>query len=394
MKILWNSSTPIGISGYGICTRELTRRAHEDGHFIRIATKHGYFGWHEWEKGIDVFDGNLNHLNRMLEYEKFDYVFSHWDIWVLNKKKPIFRFPKEKWVAYIPIDTEKISTALIDVSKDVGIPVALSKHGKRELEGAGIKNVLYAPHGVDTKAFCPNEKGRQAERKFYKWDNDTFVIGSVGLNYPDDRKGFIQLMRAFKMFHDDHPKSRLYLHTHAPGLNPNTINLSEIAVNLGIEKLISFPDQLGYDLNHIDEEWLSDTYNSFDVFCLPTLGEGFGLPLIEAQACGVPVITTDTTTGPELAGDTGWLIPQHEDDLHYMPTGTWRAHIRPSEILKCLELAHSAWKYGGYGKIKENAREFALQYEWDVIWKKYWQPIFKLMEAKLIKRKKRKKKNG
>lgn len=53
-------------------------------------------------------------------------------------------------------------------------------------------------------------------------------------------------------------------------------------------------------------------YNAADVFCYPSLYEGFGLPVLEAMACGVPVITSNVTALPEVAGDAAWLLDPHD----------------------------------------------------------------------------------
>jgi len=390
MKILWNSSTPIGNSGYGQQTKQIVRRLKADGHFVRIATKHAYFGWHEWE-GIEICDGNnIKYLCSMLYKEKFDYVISFWDIWILHGGR---HFPQDKWVAYIPIDTEWIATSYAKLlkgkdsqvisNKGPGIHIAMSKHGVRELKSIGLEP-LYVPLGVDTKVFKPNKTvGRKFRKDCCGWTDKNFVIGSVGLNYLDDRKGFIPLMRAFKEFHEEHPEARLYLHTHAPELKDGSLDYASIVEHLGLYDYVLFADQEWLDLHRIKSENMAMIFNSFDVFCLPSKGEGFGIPLIEAQACGIPVITTNTTTGPELAGDTGWLIDVSDDDLRWMPTGCFRHEPVPSKILKCLEGAYNFWKYCDYRKIKKEVRKFALQYDHDAVWKKYWQPVFKMLEEGL-----------
>lgn len=53
-------------------------------------------------------------------------------------------------------------------------------------------------------------------------------------------------------------------------------------------------------------------YNSAEVFVYPSVFEGFGLPVLEAMACGTPVIVSDTSSLPEVAGDAGARIPPHE----------------------------------------------------------------------------------
>jgi len=391
MKILWNSSTPIGNAAYGIITKEIVRRLVKAGHFVRIATKHTYSGWHKWE-GVEIFEGlNLKHLCAMIKDENFDYIFTFWDIWLLAEKR---HFPHEKWIAYLPIDTEWIAShytnlilgkdSNIKENKGPSIQIAMSKHGIRELKSIGL-NPLYIPLGINTEVFKPSTEGRKAFRKSVGWeDENLFIIGSVGLNYSDDRKGFIPLMRAFKEFHKQHPEARLYLHTHAPGIRDSSIDYAQISENLGLIDYVAYPNQQWYDFNRLDENWLSNTYNGFDVFCLATRGEGFGMPIVEAQACGIPTITTDTTTGSELC-KSGWLIDVDDDDLRWLPTGTWREEPRVSNILKCLAVAYSFWKNGDWKSLKKDARESVLEYDWNVVWDKYWIPALKIFEDRLKK---------
>lgn len=58
------------------------------------------------------------------------------------------------------------------------------------------------------------------------------------------------------------------------------------------------------DVNYKD---VPSFLNSLDIFVFPTLGEGFGLPVCEAMACGVPVVASNVTTMPEIVGDSGIL---------------------------------------------------------------------------------------
>jgi len=59
-------------------------------------------------------------------------------------------------------------------------------------------------------------------------------------------------------------------------------------------------------------EELSLWYNSAEAFIYPSVFEGFGLPVLEAMACGRPVIVSDTSSLPEIAGDTGMRVPPQD----------------------------------------------------------------------------------
>jgi glycosyltransferase involved in cell wall biosynthesis len=382
MRILLHSSDPDGTAAYSNQIRVIAKRLQEAGHTVRIGTKHPGIAWRTTRDGLEVFEAtNTELINEMLEEENFDYIFTFWDTWILHDK---VKFPCEKWVQWVPVDTEWISRSMADVAKESALVVAMSKHGERELKRIGL-DPLYVPCAIDTETFKPNPDGRKRFRDDMGLTDENFVIGSVGLNYPDDRKGFIPLMRAFKVFHERHPEARLYLHTLANAKNhvADAINYLEIAKHIGIDHVTCWPHQPSYFMGRIDSAWLADCYNGMDLFCLPTRGEGFGVPIVEAQACGVPVVTTDTTTGPELVGP-GWLIETDKlDDARWLPTGTDRLECRPSKILEVLEMLYINQDRDKDRERRTASIKNAAQYDWSRVWPEYWEPLLKTMAERL-----------
>lgn len=385
MRILYYSSSPECTTGYGNVAREVIRRLKEAGHFVRVGTKHWMTEFRTMGDGTEIFEGtDIGIINQMVEQEGFDWLISYFDIWLLDGKR---RFPKDKWLAIVPIDTELVQQGILRVAADAGMLAACARHGERELRAAGLEP-WYMPLGVRCDHFYPKSEGRSAWRAEFGLTDENFVVGSVGLNYGDDRKGFIPLMRAFKSLHERHPGARLYLHTLANERRQasNALPYFDIAQDMGIGDWLIWSNQLATQLGRIDTEWLTDSYCGIDVFCLPTKGEGFGLPIIEAQACGTPVVTTATTTGPELTSPSGgWLIPTTEDDLRWLPGGGWRHEVRPAAILARLEEAWEAWSGGNgdWDERKTKARTFAERYSWDAVWPTYWEPVIAEMERRL-----------
>ncbi|KAB2852231.1 MAG: glycosyltransferase family 4 protein, partial [Anaerolineae bacterium] len=63
----------------------------------------------------------------------------------------------------------------------------------------------------------------------------------------------------------------------------------------------------------VDAEALVWWYNAAEAFVYPTLFEGFGIPIVEAMACGTPVIASNTSSLPEAAGKAGVLLPPDDE---------------------------------------------------------------------------------
>ena len=87
-------------------------------------------------------------------------------------------------------------------------------------------------------------------------------------------------------------------------------------------------------LDYLPAEELPLWYNSAELFVFPSVFEGFGLPVLEAMACGTPVIVSDTSSLPEVVGSTGAVVAPRDsvawsDALHTAFTDAhWRAQNR------------------------------------------------------------------
>jgi len=183
------------------------------------------------------------------------------------------------------------------------------------------------------------------------------------------RKALDQQLLAFARFHARHPDSLLALHTAPLGPAPST-NLHGLAARLGISGAVSFPEGYLYDTGQITQEQMAAWYNGIDVLSLCSYGEGFGVPLIEAQACGTPVICTDGSAMSELCG-AGWVVSGTPDweDGH----GAWWKRPDASDIEQAYEAAYQAWKNDQLpGK---QAADFARLYDADRVFELSWKPV-------------------
>lgn len=121
----------------------------------------------------------------------------------------------------------------------------------------------------------------------------------LALGGVDPRKNTRRVLEAFAQFQAQAPKSYQLL---LVGLSPMVqAEYGELARKLGIENALVMTD-------FIPEADLVALYNVADMFLYPSLYEGFGLPVLEAMACGAPVISANRTAIPELAGDAALLI--------------------------------------------------------------------------------------
>jgi glycosyltransferase involved in cell wall biosynthesis len=151
------------------------------------------------------------------------------------------------------------------------------------------------PYGIDTKKFRAKTEVDAFKTRYHCQGSK--VILSVGrLNY---QKGFQYLIRAMPMVLQRIPNVKLII----VGEGEQLAYLKELSKSLELNESVIFTGA-------ISQTEIPNAYSAADVFVLPSLFESFGIALIEAQAAGKPVISTQVGGAPEalVDGETGFLV--------------------------------------------------------------------------------------
>ncbi len=127
----------------------------------------------------------------------------------------------------------------------------------------------------------------------------------LGLGTLQPRKNFGGLIEAFGCLlaqHGDEPEVADAHLVIAGGKGWMYEALLELPERLGLNDRVHFP-------GFVDDKDLPALYNLASVFAFPSWYEGFGIPILEAMACGTPVVAADNSSLPEVVGEAGLLVP-------------------------------------------------------------------------------------
>ncbi len=150
--------------------------------------------------------------------------------------------------------------------------------------------------------------------KFKPLENINNINGNYDINSPfilyvgtlEPRKNIPSLIKAYYKLRKKGVEHKLVI---AGGKGWKYKQIYEQVNKLKLQKEVIF---MGY----VPEDDLPKMYNAADLFIYPSFYEGFGLPPLEAMACGCPVITSNTSSLPEVVGDAGIMIdPYNIDEL-------------------------------------------------------------------------------
>lgn len=286
----------------------------------------------------------------------------------------VWRFQPDVWqrvpfVPWTPIDHTPVPPAVAHVLSVARRIIAMSKFGVKELKKIGA-DPLYVPLAYDPTVWHPRDK--QRARAEIGIAPNAFWVSFVGVNDSiPSRKGIPELLSAWSYFSKNHPDAVLYLHTAATGNLPingiGGVKIDHIMTILQIDpNTVKIVDPYEYRTG-IKTEKLAQMISASDVVILPSKGEGFGLPLIEAQAAGIPVITTKFAAQEELL-KAGWFV-EGESDWSYQDSFT----IRPG-IMSIVEALEAAYEQRDNPALRKLAIEGVKEYEVENVVNKYWKP--------------------
>lgn len=166
-------------------------------------------------------------------------------------------------------------------------------------------------------------------------DSYLLYVGTI-----EPRKNLERLLQAFDIFRKEMPDSGVKL-VMAGGKGWLFEDIFALAKTLQMEKEVIFTDFVeGRDLPNI--------YNMSVALVYPSLYEGFGLPPLEAMACGIPVISSNTASIPEVVGSAGILVNPYQVD----------------------ELAHAICQVVGSSELRQEMSRAGLARAQDFSWRK------------------------
>ena len=392
-RILWVSNAPWAATGYGQQTAQAITRLKADGNDIAVAANYGLEAsatmWNSpagsipvYPRGMDTWSNDVipAHMHDWSQRDKDaeHLLMTLFDVWVFKGEKWA-EFPVASWIPidHVPAPPEVSAWARLPFV----YPIAMSKFGKSMLENVGIES-WYVPHAVEkvykpTKSFVTPNGQTFTGREFMKISEDKFVVGMNAANkgVSPVRKAFGENLLAFSMFAKKYDDAVLYIHTDPSG-SMGGIKINDLILSCGIspEKVI-FPDP--YMLRSgISQEIMASIYSGMDVLLATSMGEGFGVPTVEAQACGVPVIVSDFAASAELCAEDGWKIGGQP--YWDAPQKSWFHIPSVPEIVDALVQSYNR----GRG-TSEKALEFAKQYDADFVFETQWKPTLDSIFAKV-----------
>ncbi|WP_423217189.1 glycosyltransferase family 1 protein [Streptococcus equinus] len=174
--------------------------------------------------------------------------------------------------------------------------MACTEHAGRWLFGDkefDSGNVFILNNAIDVEKFKYNEEIRIKKRRELCIAEDTFVIGHIGRFVEQKNHRF--LIDIFYKFHCEYPNSILLL----IGQGPLMKEIKERVMLLGLQESVHFLGQ---------RDNISDFYQVFDLFLFPSLYEGLGMVMIEAQCSGLPcVASTDVPVDSKINNNVSYL---------------------------------------------------------------------------------------
>lgn len=378
------SNSPGMPTGYGVQTKMLTDRLKRHSVDVAILSNYGIEGAMSeyksqfgtvpvYPRGRTLYSGDVLkpfHEKHLAGRDINNFILTLYDVWIYDD---VPNLQDLEFVSWTPIDHISVPVKVQSWLKKPNVyPLAMSPFGQRSLEELGIEST-YIPHAVDTKLYKPTPliDGVEVKKYFGLKDSD-FVVGMVAANKANGslhRKAFAENFLAFAIFKKAHPDAYLYVHTD-PDKSFGGFGLANLAKACGIDMdSILFPDPDRYRFGYSDKE-MAALYTGMDVLLHASYGEGFGVPAIEAQACGTKVIASNWAASQDLVAEDGWLV----DGQPFWDEAQLSFFQIPSipSIVQALTNAYKSSRTESKASI-----EFASQFDVERVWKWYWMPFLR-----------------
>lgn len=339
VRILLLSNHPKAPTGYGRAAGLIGPALRAHGHDVAyLATDHriryedDYLGDPVFSASRGTFGFDI--IGRYMREWEGDVLVSLHDLWTSEPGRIEER--EWAWVPWFPIDSEPVMPAVAARLPHADARACFTAWGAAQCAALGFETA-HVPLPLHP-AFTPEASEPAAVE--LDIPAGAFLFGNVSAMVSGhiSRKSHPQIIMAFARMAERHDDAYLYMH--CPPRSTDGHDYLALVRHLGIEDRVIFVDSDDYNIGSFSVEDMADLYRRFDCMVLPSASEGFGYPLLEAQACGTPVIASGWMGMPELAWSGAMISPDRSEPVWMVSNATWRVpHV--AAIHDAMEKAYA-----------------------------------------------------
>jgi D-inositol-3-phosphate glycosyltransferase len=239
-------------------------------------------------------------------------------------------------VVYAPVEGAPVAPLYADAFRRATVAYTYTRWSSETLAREHGLPVPWVYHGVDRQVFRPLSRAeRERVRAELGWSG-RFVIAYVARNVA--RKGHDRLLKAVAYLIREHGMDDLLLYLHCQPFEQHLLggwDLRQIAHWCGVTGHVQFApgaDEGRAAVRGVETVRLAERLAAADLYVSTSAVEGFGLPLVEAMACGVPVVVpADEGNQQEVVGEAAAaLLPVHDWGTWF--NGAQLAHVEPGVV--------------------------------------------------------------
>jgi glycosyltransferase involved in cell wall biosynthesis len=313
-KLLVISRLPGLKKGYAITLSSIYQQ-----HILQSHYEVHHLAWHYYDKpfmteGVHIYPDNQDgvndpqYLKALLYSIRPDVILLHADAHFFIPYMPVLQAWKGPIVGWFTVDYEQNQnpSTLVAVLQRCQRLLGLADFGITQMARDYTGSIGKVPLGVDTQYFKPvSSEHKHALRQQWEVPLNACIFLMVANNFW--RKGLEYAIQSFFEYCERYPEagknSFLYLHTE------RTVELVEQVRSLGLSRKVMITPQYHPIKKPLPTAALAELYQLSDIFLLTTLGEGFGMTLLEAQATGLPIIVSDNSVIREVTQENALFIP-------------------------------------------------------------------------------------
>jgi glycosyltransferase involved in cell wall biosynthesis len=252
-----------------------------------------------------------------------------------------------KYVAVTPLENPPLTQTWAAQLMQMNFVFFISELGKQAALKAGMKNVDHLLVGADTKTFYPADTEERNKIREDLGVSNEFVILTVADN--QERKNIWAEFEIISKLKKDGMKVKFILVTreHSPVGN----KLRDLALDYDLNKELVIIER------GIGVVQLRSLYVAADVYLSTSKAEGLGIPILEAMACGTPVVATDTGAITELLDEHRGFLIGYEYEFRDVWGNSIRRMIDTDGAFKTISIIKDS-----NGAATVNVRKDALEY--------------------------------